>query len=182
MKCSSRGTITLALQAPQFSFTRSSRHPRLARTCHVVPFFLMSALAFLASVAAAQTSPILTGYVTAIGTPAEFSVDRSQVHCTATTRLTLVHDGDRVPVSGCPLRSLGEAVTVYGKRDKTSGIVTAVLIESAAPADREIEGFAVIDRIVAAPDASGSVTVSADGYSIAIPAAIHPVFLPPLTE
>jgi hypothetical protein len=144
--------------------------------------FPTSALAFLASVAAAQTSPILTGYVTAIGTPAEFGVDRSQVRCTATTRLTLVHDGDRVPVSGCPLRSLGEAVTVYGKRDKTSGIITAVLIESAAPADREVEGFAVIDRIVTAPDASGSVTVSADGYSIAIPSAIHAVFLAPLTE
>lgn len=146
------------------------------------PLLLAIFFAVQFSFAAAQTSPIVAGYVTDSGTPAEFAVNSIRVQCTGSTRITTVSGGNRIPAQKCPQRSVGEALTVYGKRDKKSGVVTASEIEYTAPANQDVEGFAVIDRIVSPTDASGSITVSADGYSIVIPGTVHPLFEDPLTN
>lgn len=146
------------------------------------PFLVAIFFAVQLGFAAAQTSPIVTGFVTDTGTPAEFTVNRSLVQCTGSTRVTTISGGNRVPEQKCPQRSVGEMLTVYGKRDKKSGVITASEIESETFANREVEGFAVIDRIVTPVDDSGSITVSADGYSILIPGSIHPTFDAPLTN
>jgi hypothetical protein len=125
--------------------------------------------------------PAVTGYVTSIGTPGEFMVNGLSVHCLATTHLTLLSDGNHLPLKACPPRFLGEELTVYGKRDKKSGVITATDIDGQAPVQGNVDGFAVIDQILMPPDTRGDITVSADGYSITIPSTIHIAFQEPLT-
>lgn len=139
-------------------------------------------IAFMTACAAlAQTAPILTGYVTSVGNPSEFMVNGVAIHCLLNTRLTLLRDGNHLPLKACPPRSLGEDLTIYGKRDKKSGVITATAIDGGAPIQRDVDGSAVIDRIVTPPDTKNDVTVSADGYSITIPSTTHIAFQAPLT-
>jgi hypothetical protein len=147
---------------------------------------LLFAIPFVCISAAAQVTPALTGYVTSVGTPGEFMVNAVAVHCLPTTRLTLLRDGTHLPVQPCPPRSLGEELTIYGKRDKKSDVITATAIDGVAPVQKDVDGLAVIDHIMTdhigtPPDKSGDIRVSADGYSITIPAAIHIAFEAPLT-
>jgi hypothetical protein len=132
----------------------------------------------------AQVSPALSGIVTDVGTPAAFAVNGRQVHCTAKTQSTLVTPSQHTPLVPCPARTLGESLVVYGKRDANLDAIVASIIESEpigeGKPEGNVEGFAVIDRIIRASDASGATMVSADGYAIEIPAAIHAVFQPPL--
>jgi hypothetical protein len=116
-----------------------------------------------------------------VGTPAAFAVNGRQVHCTAKTQSTLVTPAQHTPLAPCPARTLGESLVVYGKRDANLGAIVASIIESEPIGEGKAEGFAVIDRIIRASDASAATMVSADGYAIEIPAAIHAVFQPPLS-
>lgn len=136
------------------------------------------ALGLDAGLAAAQSSTAMEGYVTAVVTPAEFRVDGTTVRCTGSTRLSSVSDGDS-SAGRCPTLWIGQRVVVSGQKDK-SGIVTAAAVSPEAAAERKVEGFAVIDRIVQPADASG-IIVSADGYRILIPSSVHPMFKEPLS-
>jgi hypothetical protein len=125
---------------------------------------LLFAIPFVCISAAAQVTPVLTGYVTSVGSPGEFMVNAVAVHCLPTTRLTLLRDGTHLPVQPCPHRSLGEELTIDGKRDKKSDVITATAIDG-----------------VAANPSTSFWTGAADGYSITIPSAVHIAFEAPLT-
>jgi hypothetical protein len=111
---------------------------------------------------------VLSGIVTDVGTQAAFAVNARRVHCTAKAQSTLVTPSQHTPLPPCPARTLGESLVVYGKRDGSLGDIVASLIESEPVGEGKVEGFAVIDRIIRPPDASGTTTVSADGYAIEI--------------
>jgi uncharacterized protein DUF5666 len=131
-----------------------------------------------AGLAAAQLPAAVEGYVTAVASPAEFKVDGTTVRCVVSTRLNSVSD-EGSSSGRCPVLWIGQRVVVRGQKDK-SGAVMAAAVGPEAPAEREVRGSAVIDRIVEPADASG-IMVSADGYTILIPSSVHPMFKEPLT-
>ena len=146
-------------------------------------FRLLSFLPLTAAAAAlAQGAILLSGPVTDPGTPAEFTVNAVRIHCTPSTVNVLFTHGSDKPVHGCPVRVLGESLTIRGERNRATLDVTARKITSEGFDDNRVDGFAVIDRLITPAAAEGNVTVGADGYVITLTAATRLAFLDPLTD
>ncbi len=140
-----------------------------------VLLFVLLLLAAPATLARAQQSPALGGFVTTPGTTA-FQVNAVPVVCdpaVTTDRLVQAHQVLRV--KGCPARILGDSITVYGRKDKQAGTVHATAVETDAPVDLAVDGFALIDRILQ-PIGHGTGTLRADGYALTLTPATAVTF------
>ncbi|GAA3747184.1 hypothetical protein GCM10022270_01180 [Terriglobus aquaticus] len=65
------------------------------------------------------------------------------------------------------MRILGESVSVFGQKDKKAGVIHATEVEHDEITDIAVEGFALIDKVIAPPTASSG-TVRADGLPLTI--------------
>lgn len=124
-------------------------------------------VACCAPMAYAQKKITINGFVTFAGTPTDFRVNEQPVTCIPGTTRSRVVAKQTTEQPGCLPHFTGESITVKGQQDKATGTISAASLESDAPGDENVQGFAVISRILA-PLKDGTLTVRADGYPVKI--------------
>lgn len=118
-----------------------------------------------------QEAPTLDGYVTQVSVQTGFAVNGFRVLCGPQTQTyQATGPGTGLSSEGCSAIHpwVGEAMQVDGKKDERDGTIRASLITASRAATRNVSGAGVV--VAAAPDASGGVLLSADGYRIVVSA------------
>jgi hypothetical protein len=134
----------------------------------------------MAMCASANASEPISGPVTQAGT-AEFTVNATRIRCTsATTSLTKVGITGTVTKPNCPVRIVGDAVTVFGSQSKKDKIFVATSVETQAILETQVDGFAVVDAVSSPTNDVGETVLRADGYTIHVTKATKVAFLDPL--
>ncbi len=124
--------------------------------------------------------PRLTGVVTDAGRAGDFAVNGVHVLCSTETTMgiavgAVVHDH-----VGCDGMQLGQAVQVFGEKDKHAHVVKASSVLLQSHVGERVTGYAIVDKVL--PDAgSGTRVVRADGYAIVISQATMLTWKPPLS-
>jgi hypothetical protein len=145
----------------------------------VIRRWLVCGLLLWSAVSFAQgggSDPVLDGYITRVGSPLNFDVNGFHVVASPTNELGLGLLYLENPY-------IGEPIEVYGLLRKKKHTVIADRIEI-KQTKIEVRGTAAIMNLVPPGHGalSGSVTVSADGYRILIPAEAEKTFRPPLAS
>lgn len=126
----------------------------------------------------AQLEPTLGGYVSLPGTTT-YSVNGIPVLCNPEeTQERHVGKAQTLLFKECPLRFVGESLTLWGT--KRNGVLHATRVETDQPVDLAVDGYALVDRILA-PVSIGSGIVRADGYPLTITPATKIIFAPDST-
>jgi hypothetical protein len=130
--------------------------------------------------------PNLTGIITDVASPTEFTVEKKHVVCVPKSTISFIKGGDTKHVkTACLQPILGEEVAVYGQEDRHTKTITATEIDldpmqgSASGAQKQVSGQAIIDDVLAPPHA-GDATFRADGYPLRFDASSKLAFSAPL--
>lgn len=105
--------------------------------------------------------PAVSGYVTAVKAPNEFSVQRARVVTSSATQFVFL--GGPTAQSGQAPREItvGMYVAVFGTKDYVANYVTADVVKVRNEAGEAVSGFGVIDRVLTA---GAQPRFRADGY------------------
>jgi len=131
-------------------------------------------------------APETDGYVTRVASSSDFDVNGYRILCGRKTKTSVgPSTGKIVTYSDCPGGTpyVGECMTIYGRINDKSRVITADLIEAKSFNPEAITGSAVIDGIPSGSSVSAQpdrLLVRADGYSILIHRETKIAWAPPL--
>lgn len=126
----------------------------------------LAAVPFLPALSA-HSEPVISGFVTTPGTT-QYQVNALTILCDPSTTMERVEQkGQSSGDHRCPMRYIGESVSVFGQKDKQSGIFRATAVERDEVGDLAVQGFALVDKVLVPPTMTSG-TLRADGLPLTI--------------
>jgi len=145
-------------------------------------FFLLPFIALTTPITHGQTaSTAFDGYVTRFVSPLDFDLNGLRVISSSKTKFSSEITHNRGGSETVHDLYLGQPLSIYGKVSKRKHKIEATEIVIHARTERDVTGYAVIDRILS-PLAAGELLLRADGYPIRINSTTKIKFKSPLTS
>src|SRR4029079_895415 len=129
------------------------------------------ALSAITSTAVAQSGfePAVIGYVTRGNSANDFDVNGYHILYTNKTKFSSHTTGQRGGPQAAGALYIGEAVTVFGKMNRSKHEIKATEVGFTALISDDLSGIAIVERVLSS--VAGKLLVRADGYAIEINSA-----------